>query len=70
MNQSRSYKTLESRSVTALQLKVLSHQATGWLLDGPALEVTDFAKGKRAITRHSQAMFKPGFSAMHWGLLQ
>lgn len=69
MNFTHRYKTIEARSLTALQLKVMSHQATGWLLDGPALEVTDFSSGKRTVTRHSQGMVKAQFSPIHRGLL-
>lgn len=62
-------KTLESRSRAALHLKVLSHQAAGWIIDGPMLVVTGFTKKKRAVTRYSQALFKSGcawdFAALH-----
>ncbi|MDB6115522.1 MAG: hypothetical protein JWQ83_743 [Lacunisphaera sp.] len=69
MNFFRSYKTVEARSAAALHLKVMSNRATGWMLDGPKLTVTDFSKNKRPITRYSQAMFKTGFSGISWGLL-
>jgi hypothetical protein len=62
-------KTVESRSLTALHLKVLSHKAAGWVVDGPRLQVTDFSRNKRAVTRYSQALFRTGapwdFVAQH-----
>jgi hypothetical protein len=62
-------KTLESRSRTTLHLKVLSHKAAGWVVDGPMLQVTGFSRNKRAVTRYSQALFKTGaawdFVALH-----
>jgi hypothetical protein len=57
-----STKTIESRSRTALQLKVLSYKAAGWVVDGPMLQVTGFTRSKRAVTKYSQAMFKTGVS--------
>ena len=70
MNFVRSYKTVEARSAAALHLKVMSNRATGWVLDGPVLTVTDFSHPKRPVTRYSQAMLKAGFSGISWGLLQ
>jgi hypothetical protein len=58
MNITRSYISVEARSAATLQLKVISKQATGWVVDGPALEVTDYSHGKRAVTRYSQGMYK------------
>ena len=62
-------KTLESRSRAALHLKVLSHKAAGWVVDGPMLQVTGFSRTKRAVTRYSQALFRTGtswdFAALH-----
>jgi hypothetical protein len=55
-------KTLESRSRAALHLKVISHKAAGWVVDGPMLQVTDFSRNKRAVTRYSQALYKTGAS--------
>jgi hypothetical protein len=66
MNHTECYKTLESRSAAALHLKVLSHRATGWVLDGPLLEVTDFGPRKRSVKRYSQRVFRPGLSPMNW----
>lgn len=63
----RTYKSVEARSAAALHLKVLSKKATGWTIDGPALEVTDFCNGKRPITRYSQAMFKAKLYPATWG---
>ena len=68
MNHTHCYKTLESRSAAALHLKVLSHRATGWVLDGPQLEVTDFSPRKRAIKRYSQQVYRPGFSTLNWSV--
>ena len=70
MNFTRSYKTVEARSAAALHLKVVSHQATGWILDGPALEITDFSSGKRVVTRYSQGMLKASFSSRPWSVLR
>ena len=44
MNTTRTYKSFEARNATALRLKVLSKQAAGWVVDGPALLVTGYTK--------------------------
>jgi hypothetical protein len=68
MNHTHCYKTLESRSAAALRLKVLSHRATGWVPDGPRLEVTHFTSSKRATKRFSQQVYRPGLSLMNWSM--
>lgn len=70
MNITRSYKSVEARSVAALHLKVLSKQAMGWVVDGPSLQVTDYRNGKRAVTRYSQGMFKNELYPLHWDFAQ
>jgi len=69
MNFTRSYKTVEARSLATLQIKVASRKATGWVVDGPMLQVTDFSHGKRPVNRYSQAMFKADLTAVRWSLL-
>ncbi len=69
MNSIRSYKTVEARSLAALQFKVASRKATGWVVDGPMLQVTDFSHGHRAVHRYSQAMFKADLTMVRWSLL-
>lgn len=66
MNITRSYKSVEARSATALHLKVLSKQAMGWVKDGPVLHVTGYRNGKRGVTRYSQGMVKPEMPTFHW----
>jgi hypothetical protein len=66
MNITRSYKSVEARSVAALRLKVLSKQAMGWSTDGPVLHVTGYRNGKRGITKYSQGMVKPEMPAFRW----
>jgi hypothetical protein len=66
MNITRSYISVEARSAAALHFKVISKKATGWVVDGPALEVTDYSHGKRAITRYSQGMYKAELTPFHW----
>jgi hypothetical protein len=61
----RSYKSIEARSAAALHLKVMSHKATGWVVDGPVLQVTDFCH-RRPIHRFSQAMSKTSWSLANW----
>lgn len=61
-----SHKSIEARSVATLRLKVATHKAAGWSVDGPVLEVTDFAH-RRPITRYCQEMIKaPGWSSFDW----
>ena len=67
MNITRSYKSVEARSVTALHLKVMSKQAMGWVVDGPVLQVTGYRNGKPGVTRYSQGMVKPELPPFHWG---
>jgi hypothetical protein len=66
MNTVRTYKSVEARSVATLRLKVMSKKATGWVVDGPVLEVTDFSHGKRPIIRYSQAMVKASLEPINW----
>lgn len=61
----RLYKSVEARSATALHLKVASKKATGWVVDGPVLQVTDFSH-RRPITRYSQAIAKTTWSLSNW----
>lgn len=61
----RSYKSVEARSITALNLKVASKKATGWVSDGPVLEVTDFSH-RRPVTRYCQTMMKAAWSPIDW----
>lgn len=66
MNTTRTYKSIEARSATALHLKVLASKTTGWVVDGPALQVTDYSHRKRAVLRYSQGMFKQEHAPLHW----
>jgi len=63
----RTHKSVEARSATALHFKVASHKATGWVVDGPVLQVTDFAH-RRPITRYSQGMYKASWSPFNWSM--
>jgi hypothetical protein len=61
-----SHKSIESRSVATLRLKVATHKAAGWVVDGPVLEVTDFSH-RRPVTRYCQEMIKPlGWTPLDW----
>ncbi len=70
MNITRSYISVEARSAATLQLKVMSKQALGWVVDGPVLEVTDYGHNKRAVTKYSQSMYKSQLNPFHWDFAQ
>lgn len=61
----RPYKSIEARNLPTLHLKVAALKATGWIADGPILEVTDFSH-RRPITRYSQAMTKAMWRTLDW----
>lgn len=50
--------SVEARSPATLRLKVAARQATGWILDGPQVVVTDFTRRGRPVTRYVQAMWR------------
>ena len=51
--------SLESRSATALKLKVAARKAFGWSEDGDQLVITDYTKN-RPVKKYSQMMYHPG----------
>ncbi|HTL67308.1 MAG TPA: hypothetical protein VL200_06580 [Lacunisphaera sp.] len=57
--------SVESRSETRLQFKVAARRATGWMIDGDQLLVTDYTKS-RPVKRYVQMMFRPVTFGFPW----
>lgn len=54
----RYWKTVEARTSNALQMKVSTKTAAGWVPDGQPVQVTHYTRG-RARSSFSQLMFIP-----------
>ena len=61
--------SLEARNPTKLRLKVAARKATGWIVDGPQVIVTDFSRRGRAVKRYVQAMWRARPMPPRWAPL-
>lgn len=60
---------VQARSLATLQLKVAARRATGWVVDGDQLVVTDFTT-RRPVKRYTQGMIRPLPLIFHWSAVQ
>lgn len=60
---------VQARSLATLRLKVAARRATGWVVDGDQLVVTDYTT-RRPVKRYTQGMIRPLPLIFHWSAVQ
>ena len=60
---------VQARSLGTLRLKVAARRATGWVVDGDQLMVTDYTT-RRPVKRFVQGMIRPLPVVFHWAAVQ